>query len=264
MPIIKALRRYAWYKTGKDPSCTVVNIDTRSHLRVKHLPIACPPTHFPYATVSSYHVAVLTLRPLYQGQIARTAIETFMDRTGIPFEPCPPRGGPLERRVREVVQEWAFVGIPPARLEASLIAGIDISGIAYGHTHLDTQVYIALFTFLATCFDDNLASEDGGFTARFHAGLPQEHPFEQRFAEILHETGKHFPPFATGAIVNSALAYMDRNVLDRESKELDLHNAAQQYVEWKRTKNGMAEAYAFFIWDRYSFPSVYTYIQAIP
>ena len=81
---------------------------------------------------------------------------------------------------------------------------------------------------------------------------------------MLHETGKYFLPFATRAIVNSALTYMDRNVFDRESKELDLHDAAQQYVEWKRMKNGMAEAYAFFVWDRYSFPNIYTYVQAIP
>ena len=170
-----------------------------------------------------------------------------MNRTGIPFEPFRARGGPLEKRVREVVQEWAFVDIPPARLEACLVTGIDIGGTAYAHTHLDTQVYTALFTFLATCFDEDVASADVGFTARFHAGLPQEHPLGQRFAQILHETDKHFLPFAARAIVNSALAYMDQNVFDRESKELHLHNAAQQYVEWKRMKNGMAEAFSFFI-----------------
>lgn len=188
-----------------------------------------------------------------------------MQRTGIPIEDLRYNlDGALERRVRGIVQTWEPVtDIAPERLEASLVTGIDIAGLAYGHTQLDTQVHIALFTFLAACFDDHLASASAEFTARFHAGLPQRHPLLQQFSEILHAMYEYFLPFAARAIVNNALTYMERNVFDRESRDMPLHGAALQYVEWKRMNNGMAEAYAFFVWDRYSFSDVYAYVQAV-
>ncbi|KAF7790288.1 hypothetical protein EIP86_001242 [Pleurotus ostreatoroseus] len=201
----------------------------------------------------------------YQAQIALEAITSFASRTGIPLESlrctC---GGPLERRVREIMQNWERTDISPARLEASLMTGVNMGGLAYAHTHLNTQVYIALFTLLTVLFDDQLASADAEFTARFHAGLPQLHPFLQLFAEMLRTAGEHFLPFAARAIVNNALTSMDQNVFDRESKGMPLHTAAQQYVEWKRMRNGMAETFAFFVWDRHSFSNIFAYVQAIP
>ncbi|KAJ3554930.1 hypothetical protein NM688_g2850 [Phlebia brevispora] len=199
--------------------------------------------------------------------IALMAITQFMQGAGISVRGLrPDPQGIIEQRVREIVKPWDLSGVSPKRFNASLTTGVDIAGSSYPYTSINTQVHIAIFTLLATCFDDFLTDSDAmsEFSDRFRAGLPQRLPLLQYFADSLSSMSTYFLPFAARAIVNSALVYMNRNVFDKEASEMPIHEAARQYIEWKRLQNGMAEAYALFIWDKHSFSSIHSFIQAVP
>lgn len=190
-----------------------------------------------------------------------------MERTGTSVAglQCDP-DGLVEQRVREIVKTWNVGDVSPARVDAHIITGVHVAVTSYGHTPFDVQVHIALYTTVLTLVDDFaielVALEE--FMSRLHTGTPQRHPLLQHLVDILAAMDKFFPPFPSKAIITSTISYINQNTIDKQVVNMPLNQAAVPYIEYKRICNGAAEAYGYFVWDKFAFPDVTSYIQAIP
>ncbi|KAF7798948.1 hypothetical protein EIP86_010176 [Pleurotus ostreatoroseus] len=200
-------------------------------------------------------------------QVSRDAIAVFMKCTGISIRgiQCDPEGI-VDRRVREIASTWDIDESYAKKFYATLVAGVAIAISAYGHTPIATQVHIATYTLLTICVDDLIMGTDAveEFMTRLYSGQPQTHPILQYLAENLAAMPDFFPPDAAKAIVASTVIFVNQTLFDKKLEGITIHQDARQFVESKRIKNGLAEAYSFFIWDKETFPDVVSYIQSVP
>ncbi|PSS05546.1 hypothetical protein PHLCEN_2v3748 [Hermanssonia centrifuga] len=196
--------------------------------------------------------------------MARNALSAFMQRANISIRGliCDP-DGVLERRVREIVEGWDL-GVPPKRYEPHLMASVNISAAAYGHTPLDVQVHIALYTLMAICVDDFNVDTHAlqEFSTRLHAGLPQLHPVLEYLVYTLHHMSDFYLPYACKVITTASTEFVDMTLFEKETEDMPLSGDALRWAEHKRVCNGIGEAYALFIYDKFSFPDIATHIQA--
>ncbi|THG93778.1 hypothetical protein EW026_g7552 [Hermanssonia centrifuga] len=223
---------------------------------------------------------MIPISPLYEGKthslqtvagntpakVARDALVAFMQRTDISIRgfTCD-TDGTINRRVRDIVKGWDL-GVPPQRYEPYLKTGIELAAAGYGHTPVDVQVHIALYTLLGLCVDDFIVDMHAlqEFSTRLNSGLPQLHPVLEYVVDILHRMPEFYLPYACKAIVISTIEFINMTLFEKEIEDMEVCGDALRWVEYKRLRNGIGEAYAFFVWDKFSFPDITTHIQANP
>jgi len=194
-------------------------------------------------------------------QIARVAISGFIERLNIvvpPFE----RDLKLEKCVDEIMLSW---NCPPCP-RPYVATAIDITVMAYKHVKdSHTKALIAIFTALAITLDapdilDCLASDDFSddvATGRIH----EENGYLAEYVRSLAGMWKHFPRFSASAIAASGLNFVNACILENTYHDPVV---SANFVEYRRLKSGLSDAYGHFIWDAAQFPDEKEYIQAIP
>ncbi|KAI0090575.1 isoprenoid synthase domain-containing protein [Irpex rosettiformis] len=197
----------------------------------------------------------------------RTTITEFLQRVRIPVEVlCSPSREAVEKLVLDYTEEWEKMGLTSDRWRPFFKVGIDLGAVGYGHTRVDVQAHIALFSILGMCIDEFVASDEAldGFTARLLSGTRQLDPLLDCMVDSLRHMPDFFPPYAAKCIVLSTIEFIDSCLHDKDVEGMKLHTAALPYINFKRMRNGLAAVYAFFVWDKFSFPDVNRYIQVIP
>ncbi|KAJ3555393.1 hypothetical protein NM688_g2601 [Phlebia brevispora] len=177
----------------------------------------------------------------------------------------PPLGG-VERSVREVIAGWDLQVKSSEKWESHIITALHLAVTAYGHLDASIQHQIALYTFVIFRLDDlDLDGHAAGqFATRLCTGKPQLHPLLDRLAEILGGMSDNYLPYVAEAIIVSTIRFVNSTVFDEETKSMALHDQAELFPEYRRTSNGIGEAYAFFVWDKARFPDVCSFVQAVP
>lgn len=170
-----------------------------------------------------------------------------------------------EQRVRQKVASWDLGDVSPQRRDRHIVTSINMATTAFGHTHPDAQVHIALFTMLALCIDDLDINPEvlQEFVQRLHSGARQLHPVLDYLVENLEQLPDHFPPYAASAIFAGTVQFVNSTLFDKESEKMALTKESLPYVLYKRARNSLGEVYGFFVWDKYNFPDVSTHIQVI-
>lgn len=204
---------------------------------------------------------------LVQWKKYRAIITDFLRRANIPIETLhSPSREAVEKLVLNYTKEWEKKGLTADRWRPYYKVAIDIGAVGYGHTRVDVQAQIALFTILGMCIDEFVACDEAldGFTDRLLSGERQLDPLLDCMVDNLSRMRQFYPPYASKCITLSTIEFIDSTLHDKDVVGMKLHAAALPYVNFKRMHNGIASAYAFFIWDKFSFPDVNSYIQIIP
>ena len=197
----------------------------------------------------------------------RAVLDDFLSRTGISVRaPALENKSKLGRRVRDVTAGWNLGDSTPKGFDIALSGAIWMAGCAYSHVEFDAQVHIALYTLLAICIDDldvpHIAMEE--FMERFYLNSPQLHPILDLFVDNIRNMNKYFLAFPTKLIIKSTIDAVNMMAFDKETESMALRPQALSYVTLKRLYNGAADAYFCFIFDKFTFPDVTVYIQALP
>ena len=172
----------------------------------------------------------------------------------------------VEKRARKQTAKWNVGDVSLKKYDPVLVTSCHIATLAYSHTPIDVQLQIALFTFLAICIDDfavpNVALEE--FMERLYSGSSQLHPLLDRYVECLRSMKDYFPPYAVKLIIKASVDFINNMAVEEELETMALRPSALNYVTVKRFYNGIGDAYACFVFDKFAFPHVTTYLQAIP
>ncbi|OCH89693.1 terpenoid synthase [Obba rivulosa] len=194
-------------------------------------------------------------------QISNAAISGFLGRLDItvpPFE----RDLKLEQRVDEIMQSW---NCPPCP-RPYVVTAIDITAMAYKHVQdFEAKAIIVIFTALAITLDDpeilaHLSSENFCLdvaTGRIH----EDDGWLAEYAKILSGMWTHFPRFSASTIFASGIDFVNGCILENTYHEPVV---SASFVEYRRNKTGICDAYASFIWEAAQFPDEKEYVQAIP
>ncbi|EMD31446.1 hypothetical protein CERSUDRAFT_162851 [Gelatoporia subvermispora B] len=194
-------------------------------------------------------------------ETAKTAISNFIQRLNISV-PKFARDLELEQRVSEVMNSWACPSCPQPYVSAA----IDITALAYSHvTSPEAKVEIAIFTALAITLDDpailgSLSSEDFCHdlaTGRIHA----DDGYLGEYVRSLARMWKHFPRMSSGFIFTSGISFIDGCILENTYHEPIV---STQFIEYRRVKTGICDAYGCFIWELAQFPDEKGFMQAFP
>ncbi|KAH7885526.1 isoprenoid synthase domain-containing protein [Phlebopus sp. FC_14] len=146
--------------------------------------------------------------------------------------------------------------------------GVVYSATALAHLdHQPTRIWAALFTSCAIFVDDTAsrASEVGyvyQFNGRFIQKEAQHNGVLDALADLLHETPVHFLPVPANLVTTSILNFVTANILEYETKDMDVLIDAERYPTYARVMSGVAEAYAFMVFSRKI--ALNDYVQAIP
>ncbi|GBE82213.1 isoprenoid synthase domain-containing protein [Sparassis latifolia] len=194
----------------------------------------------------------------------RQALQEFLDGSKLTIHPYS-RDPDLESLVWDVVRGWDNVSL----LGPHIVTAITLVATAYNHiTNIDTKVQIVLYNLIVIIIDDPAflgATRFGEFARMFTGGATESGSnLERTFTQILRGIWNHYPRFAASAIVSSSLEFVNANILQNETNEMALSSEGAPFVEYRRMKDGAAETYAYFIWEKARFPDVRAYIQAIP
>ncbi|KAI0090570.1 isoprenoid synthase domain-containing protein [Irpex rosettiformis] len=197
-------------------------------------------------------------------KISRTSVAELLQRTKIPLQsPIPVAQEEVERKTREGAKEWTKKGLDPARYARHFRTSVNIATYTYSHTPVEVQIFISLFTLLALCVDDLEVDSDAldSFGARLYTGKPQLDPALDCLVDVLGKTHDYYPPYAAKSIIVATIEFVDATLFDKESVGVQLHQAALPYVEYKRLRNSLGGAYGAFVWDKFSFPDIFSHIQ---
>ena len=174
--------------------------------------------------------------------------------------------GVVSKRLRDEANLWDLGGVSLAKYEPYVVCGIHLGSGPYGHTSVDAQVQIAKYTLICLFIDElqipTAALEE--FMERLYSGSSQLHPVLDILVENLHHMKEFWSPFLVTQIVKSTVDFINSIVLDERTEAMTLRPSALLYVNFKRSYNGIGEAYAAFVWDKVNFPNMLGYIQALP
>jgi hypothetical protein len=172
----------------------------------------------------------------------------------------------VARRTLEGSQEWTKKGLEPTRYERHFKTSVNIAAFTFSHTPVDVQVQIALFTLLALCIDDLEVSSEAmdAFSARLYGGIPQLDPLLDCLVDILTRMPDYYHPYAAKTIVVATVEFIDATLFDKQSVGFTLHEDALPYVEFKRLRNSLGGVYGSFVWDKATFPDIFSHIQVLP
>ncbi|KAF9808172.1 hypothetical protein IEO21_07958 [Rhodonia placenta] len=171
----------------------------------------------------------------------------------------------LRRRVAEITDTWDFGESMHPHINTALV----LAESAYDHlTDLNAKVIITVLTALLTSTDDSNALDGLGFD-QFHrrhldCTLHADKSRMGLLANVLSQMVECFPNFGAGTILVSVLQIVNGRKLESIARETTLHQKALPFVEYRRMVTGGPEAYAYMIWEKARFPTVDSYIQAIP
>ncbi|KAI0343534.1 terpenoid synthase [Trametopsis cervina] len=172
--------------------------------------------------------------------------------------------GTVESLVRAKVP--TVPGLSPRSYEKQLRTGLVIGTTSYAHTHIDIQVHITIYTLLATSVDDTeipySAMEE--FIPRFLSGTPQLSPLLDMLADNLRHMTDYYHSTSASGIITSTLEFMNATLLERDANNMVISKGATMYTRYIRAQNGIGQAYALFIWDKFNFPDMTSYVPAIP
>lgn len=102
------------------------------------------------------------------------------------------------------------------------------------------------------------------FMKRFDSSVPQLHPHLDRMVATLRGMSEYFPPLGVKAIIQSTVEYVNACALEPVAEKMPIHPAALSYVIARRTKHGVAEPYAAYIFPKVDFPDVLKWLQPMP
>lgn len=191
-------------------------------------------------------------------ELCQFIVDEFFKHTGLSV-----RGftldlhGPDDTEVRSTVEGWTL-GVPIQHVKKFIDTSIGMAMTAYSHTHVNTQVHIALLTFLLLCVDDSEidSSALSGFALRLQTGTPQLHPVLDLLVERLRLMPEFFSPYATSAILSGIVHFINESAFEKQAEAVPLLD--------KRAKNGLSEVYSSCAWEKSNFPAASLYVQAIP
>ncbi|KAJ3570608.1 hypothetical protein NP233_g4287 [Leucocoprinus birnbaumii] len=156
-------------------------------------------------------------------------------------------------------------GYDMVQISKHLHVGILVSNAAYFYLSHELKLYIAYYTALMLCVDDNFDLQPDGiihFMERYQRG--ERHPTEvlQNIADLLAETSSFYDPVATNIIMCASFSFMNAMVIEHITAGQKLPKEAKRYPDYLRRFSGLSKAYATFIFR----PSVNPahYIQAFP
>jgi hypothetical protein len=170
------------------------------------------------------------------------------------------------RAIERINTDWANKGIDPGPCMRFFGPSLDLATVAYSYTPIDAQVHIAIFTMIAIFIDDFGVSDEAmdGFQERLLTRTPQLDPVLDLLVDNLLQMSNFYPSYACKCSTLSAIAHTDATLYEKKNGDEVLDRIALPYVRYKRFRTGLAEAYSFFIWDKFSFPDMSVYIQTTP
>ena len=89
-------------------------------------------------------------------------------------------------------------------------------------------------------------------------------PVLEWLAECIGGAHEMFVPYAAGAIMASTIGFINSEILDATSSPDTHDHWPLSFVEYRRLKSGDPEAYTLCIFDKYSFPSLQSYVHIMP
>ncbi len=171
--------------------------------------------------------------------------------------------GVVEARVREEIKSWDLFDFSATQYQGPIQTSVCVATTMFGHTHIETQVHIALFSLLAGCVDDleidPVALEQ--FVERLHAGSGQLHPVLDLLAQKLRRMPDYYPPYTATAIFAGTIQFINATLFDKLSP---LRPVSLPFIRYKRARNSLGEVYGLFAWDKANFPDVSVHIQILP
>ncbi|GJE84570.1 terpenoid synthase [Phanerochaete sordida] len=174
--------------------------------------------------------------------------------------------GAVERRIREVVAGWHPTVAAMQGFERSVLISAALATTFNAHSTREVQLHVALYA-LVIFLTDDLEIPAGAldeFMERFYTARPQMHPVLDHMVDILHGMSAFYTPVGVKAIVQATVEYMNVNAFEPYAEKIPLHPAALAYVTTRRMKNGLAEPFLMFLFDKVNFPDVTGWIQAVP
>ena len=139
----------------------------------------------------------------------------------------------------------------------------------YADQPLDFKVFVAMYTWSITTFDDLYmdSPEIQTFALKFGTGEPQGRPHLDSFARFLkQETPKFFGPCVTNLIIISALDGVNGHIIESRFANGFPHSMTG-FSAWMRAKTGYADSYGYFQFNEREFPEsewLGRYIQGLP
>jgi len=204
--------------------------------------------------------------------VARRAVLEFFQRTGISmnhhrwaYDPS----GVVEKRFLEEIKSWKTVDFMGDKYRRARHTSVCVATTMFGHTHIDTQVHIALFSLLAGCVDD-LEIDDaalGEFAQRIYSGSQQLHPVLDLLVHHLRLMPNFYPQYSATAIFAATVQFVNSTLFDRLCGTticMPLREDALPFVRYKRARNSLGEVYNLFAWDKINFPDITVHIQILP
>lgn len=202
-----------------------------------------------------------------QAEVSRQAIAEFFERTNLSMQSW--RSDPtgiVEKRVRQEIRTWKTFDCTGPEYDGAIRTSVCVATTMFGHTHIDTQVHLALYSLLAGCVDDleidPMALEC--FMDRLYSNQPQLHPVLELLVEKLRCMHEYYPPFSATAIFAGTVQFINATLFDKRSEGIAFRPASLQFIRYKRARNSLGEVYGLFAWDKFNFPDVSTHIQIIP
>lgn len=212
---------------------------------------------------------LLTCFPQLDSHI-REIILDFMQRSGLSISFVPIHVPvDIEDKMYALAEAYGL-SLNTGLLRKCATVGLETATFAYRHTPPDVQVVIALYTAVCAVIDtDEILSAQvmSTFPRCLAEGLPQVHPILSAFAKLLTNMHEHFAPYSAAIITTSTVDFVSSEMLVRDEAQggrPDTYDKAAGYAEWIRLKNGVAEAFAAFVWPRKMFPQIKTYVQTLP
>ncbi|KXN80727.1 Trichodiene synthase [Leucoagaricus sp. SymC.cos] len=166
---------------------------------------------------------------------------------------------------RECCVEAYRRGYDMSYLTKHLHVGILVSNATYFYQSNELKLYIAYYTGLMLCVDDNFDYQADGiihFMERYQRG--EHHPSQvlQNIADLLAETSSFFDPVATNLIMCASFSFMNAMVIEHITAGMKLPSEAKRYPDYLRLFSGLSKAYSTFIFRPSTNPA--HYIHAFP
>lgn len=145
----------------------------------------------------------------------RTIVTEFLSKCKLTaYIPYSPDAAIFER---ECLAEAYRRGYDIVQLTKHLHVGILVSNAAYFYQSKELKLYIAYFTALMLCVDDNYDLQTDGiihFMERYQRG--ERHPTQvlNNIADLLADTPSFFNPVATNLIMCSSFLFMNAMVIE--------------------------------------------------
>ena len=133
----------------------------------------------------------------------------------------------------------------------------------FTEAHPDVQVYVAVYTLMLT-FIDNFSIDPTMLPTCIGDKGWNDNPISQWLSEHLLKAHDYFLPHAANSIIISTMKWLNSMRLDAIVDGYPLSKGAMSFAEYRRMQSGAPDAYAFFIFDKFNHPNIYTFIQMIP